>query len=124
MIRILIVDDEVRIVDVLEKFLKNAGYSVIATNTGSRALGYLKSKITEIDLIIADLKMPKISGIDILKEAKEMDIPVIIMTGKLINDSLEILENFGYDPREVIYKPIAFNLLSELIRKKLQISPE
>lgn len=76
----LIVDDTKNIRMMLTLCLENEGYQVTAVQDGKTALSMLKNK--HFDLVLLDIKMPGISGTDVLKQiwAMGLDIPVIIMT--------------------------------------------
>jgi len=77
---ILIVDDERSMREVLEIFLKNEGYNVTTAGDGMTAIEAIQKDI--FDLVITDLRMPNISGIDLLKTIKEIspDTVVVIIT--------------------------------------------
>ena len=79
--RILVVDDESSIRDLLSKTLALADYDVDAASDGRSALERLR--LYPYDLLIADLKMPGIDGLSVIREAKRLktDLPVIIVTG-------------------------------------------
>ena len=79
--RILVVDDESSIRDLLSKTLALAEYDVDTANDGRSALERLR--IYPYDLLIADLKMPGIDGLAVIREAKRLksDLPVVIITG-------------------------------------------
>jgi excisionase family DNA binding protein len=79
--RILVVDDESSIRDLLAKTLALADYDVDTTTDGRSALEHLR--LYPYDLLIADLKMPGIDGLSVIREAKRLkaDLPVIIITG-------------------------------------------
>ena len=79
--RILIVDDEKDARDILSSILEDEGFLVETGAGGEEALSLLESD--RFDLLITDMKMPRISGIDILKKAKQLDpsIEGIVMTG-------------------------------------------
>ena len=79
--RILVVDDEASIRDLLAKTLALAEYDVDTAVDGRSALERLR--LYPYDLLIADLKMPGIDGLSVIREAKRLkaDIPVIIITG-------------------------------------------
>ena len=77
---ILVVDDEVNYLTVMEALLGDAGYEVL---TAPSALEALKiAGASDLDLILTDMKMPKMSGIELLDEVRRLypDLPVIIMT--------------------------------------------
>jgi excisionase family DNA binding protein len=79
--RILVVDDEASIRDLLSKTLALAEYDVDTATDGRSALERLR--LYPYDLLIADLKMPGIDGLSVIREAKRLktDLPVIIITG-------------------------------------------
>jgi excisionase family DNA binding protein len=79
--RILVVDDESSIRDLLAKTLALAEYDVDTAADGRSALERLR--LYPYDLLIADLKMPGIDGLNVIREAKRLksDLPVIIITG-------------------------------------------
>jgi excisionase family DNA binding protein len=79
--RILVVDDEASIRDLLAKTLALAEYDVDTAPDGRSALERLR--LYPYDLLIADLKMPGIDGLSVIREAKRLkaDLPVIIITG-------------------------------------------
>ncbi len=79
--RILVVDDEPSIRDVLAKTLALADYDVDLAQDGRAALDRVRRG--SYDLLIADLKMPDLDGLSVIREARryESDLPVIIITG-------------------------------------------
>jgi excisionase family DNA binding protein len=79
--RILVVDDESSIRDLLSKTLALAEYDVDTASDGRSALERLR--LYPYDLLIADLKMPGLDGLSVIREAKRLktDLPVIIITG-------------------------------------------
>lgn len=87
--RILIVDDEEHIRKVLSRALITQGYEVAAAAGGEEALMLASS--TPCDLALLDLKMPGMSGLEVLQRLKEMlpDLIVIMLTGVADNETLE-----------------------------------
>ena len=79
--RVLVVDDEASIRDLLQKTLALAEYDVDLAPDGRTALERLR--IIPYDLLITDLKMPGIDGLTVIREARRLkaDIPIIIITG-------------------------------------------
>jgi excisionase family DNA binding protein len=79
--RVLIVDDEATIRDLLSKTLALAEYDVDLAHDGRTAVERLR--IIPYDLLITDLKMPGVDGLSVIREARRLkaDIPVIIITG-------------------------------------------
>lgn len=79
--RILVVDDEQAVRDLLAKTLTMADYDVDAAPDGASAIDRLRA--VEYDLLITDLKMPGMDGLSVIREARRSapDLPVIIITG-------------------------------------------
>lgn len=93
--RVLVVDDEASIRDLLSKTLALAEYDVDVAPDGRSALERLR--IYPYDLLIADLKMPGLDGLSVIREAKryKADLPVIIITGYSTESSAIEAVNLG-----------------------------
>lgn len=80
--RIMIVDDSATVRQVLRLTLDNAGYQVIQAEDGQEALDLLDGQ--SIDMLITDLNMPKVDGIELIRQLRQMDhyrfIPIIMLT--------------------------------------------
>jgi len=120
--RILIVDDEEDLTWSISKRLAKDGDSleIICTNSGSSALEMLSKY--KVDLLVTDIRMPGISGLELLNEVKVRypQTPVIVMTayGSLeVKKILEHLEKTGY-----IEKPFEINELRKLIYSLLRLN--
>jgi len=112
---ILIVDDEAIIRDLCSKALK--GYRVFEAGDGDEALGLFEKG--GIDVILTDVMMPKMNGIDLLKKAKEIDptLVVIIMTG--FAEKEIILNALKADADDFIAKPLNLLQLKTAVDKAL-----
>ena len=118
--RILVVDDEQNSREGLTKILIKEGYEVVAAESGEEALAEAKKQ--EFDLIITDLRMPEISGIDVLEKirAKKPDIGVIIVTAYgEVNSYLKAMTLGAF---EYLNKPIKLDELRRVITKALNQS--
>jgi DNA-binding response OmpR family regulator len=82
--KILVIDDEPEITDIIETFLENAGYEVKSEN--SSVIGIERAKSFLPDVILLDIMMPFMDGYEVCKELKRSEetskIPVIFLTGK------------------------------------------
>ena len=109
--KVLIIDDETHIVELLKFNIENAGYDVIYSYDGFD--GFMKAKEEKPDFILLDWMLPNISGIDVLKKLREdgelKNIPVIMLTARnMENDKVEGLE-VGAD--DYITKPFSIKEL-------------
>ncbi|MBE9594537.1 MAG: response regulator, partial [Proteobacteria bacterium] len=77
---ILIIDDEKNYLVILEALLAPEGYEIITEDNALNALRLIRG--TDLDLVITDMKMPGMNGIELLEESKKInpELPVIIMT--------------------------------------------
>jgi CheY-like chemotaxis protein len=80
--RILLIDDEEVLLDLISEVLRDHGYSVTALASGPDALEAFLGSPREFDLVVADEKMPHLSGTDLAEEILRVrpDIPVILYT--------------------------------------------
>jgi len=113
---ILIVDDEVKI----RKFLKlnlQDKYRVFQAKNGLEALSTLQHE--EIDLVVTDLRMPEMSGMDLIRRIRETgsEIPIVIMTAYgSIENAVEAMKNGAHD---YILKPLKLDQLELIIKKSI-----
>ena len=117
---ILIVDDEPKIGKYLLKALEVNDYNVRATSHGNEALSLLKNN--KIDLVITDLRMPEINGLELLKMIKKESPPVggIVMSGYgTIEDAVESIKIGAFD---FITKPFTIKKISELTKNYFKYS--
>jgi DNA-binding NtrC family response regulator len=114
---ILVVDDEKNIRSGLAKALSLDGYDVEQAEDGQEAMKAMVKN--EIDLIIADLRMPKMSGDELLKKVVSAypTVPVIILTGHgTVDNAVEAMRNGAYD---FLTKPVNLERLSLLVKRAL-----
>ena len=115
---ILVVDDEPNIVEVLEIVLQDEGMEVLKSSSGQEALTLLQKN--DVDLVISDIKMPDFSGVDLLREAKQLspDTIFIMMTAFASTETaIEALQHGAYD---YITKPFKMEDLRSIVRRALE----
>ncbi len=116
--KILVVDDVAISLSVTERALKEY-YDVVTINSGLRALRYLEDK--KPDLILLDIKMEPIDGIQTLKRIREMkkgkDIPVIMLTSR--DDSISVMQSTKLNISGYVLKPFKEKDLRERIERVL-----
>lgn len=116
---ILIVDDEKHYRLILSEVLEEEGYQSFTAASGMEALDILKSQI--IDLVLTDVKMPGMTGIDLLENIKEInpDLPVIIMTAfGSVEKAVEAMHKGAYT---FILKPFENEALIAHIAKSISM---
>ncbi|NQT55174.1 MAG: sigma-54-dependent Fis family transcriptional regulator [Desulfobacteraceae bacterium] len=115
---ILIIDDEKNYLVVLEALLGPEGYEILTTDNAPDALRQVRE--ADLDLVITDMKMPKMNGMELLEEAKSIkpDLPVIIMTAYgTIELAVEAMKKHAYD---YITKPFQNEQLKLTVKKALE----
>jgi DNA-binding NtrC family response regulator len=116
--KILVVDDEPNSREGLTKILTKEGFDVVSAESGDTALAAAEKE--DFDLVITDLKMPEISGIDLLEKIREYkpDVGVIIVTAYgEVNSYLKAMTLGAF---EYLNKPIKLDELRRVIRKALK----
>ena len=114
-IRVLVVDDDLAVRQALSRTLEKIGYDVVVAEDGQEGLDRLRQG--GIHIVLADLKMPKLSGNELLKAAKAIapDVEVIVITGHgTVEDAVEAMKEGAYD---FITKPFKRVQLEKTIRK-------
>ena len=115
--RILLVDDEPEIVDYLKIVLEGQGFECCGVN--SPIDGIAKAKSETFAAIISDMKMPKMSGIEMITEIKtspkNAGTPVVVLSGALTDDMMTRLEKLGII--DVMSKPPDMDILVKIIQK-------
>jgi DNA-binding NtrC family response regulator len=124
---ILICDDEEEILRYLKKLLQSSGLSVTTFTRGEQLLRHLEQADGDCDLLLQDIRMPDLDGIQVLKRIKELrpGVPVIIMTAYgTIDSAVEAIKLGAYDyvtkpfPKEKILTVLGKALERELLLKE------
>lgn len=116
--KILVVDDEKSMREILDIFLRNEGYGVAAADNGKSALEILKHDF--FDLVITDMKMPKVGGLELLKNIKETfpDTVVVIITAFGTTESaVEAMKLGAFD---YITKPFQMDDIRLVVKNALE----
>lgn len=113
---ILIVDDDITIRNLIEIYLKNEGYSVHKAENGEEAIN--KVKENQYDLVILDIMMPKVDGIEAcLKIREEYNMPIIFLSAK--DSEIDKIQGLTVGADDYISKP--FSSMELLARVKAQL---
>jgi len=116
---ILFVDDEEGIVYLGEQILARLGYSIICKTSSNEALAAFRSRPDHFDLVVTDLTMPHMTGVELTEKLLEIrsDIPIILCTGFSDTVTPEKAQAMGI--REFLKKPLAPRELAESVRRVL-----
>ncbi len=118
-VQILVVDDDPEVITLLRDFLTESGYYVAAYMSSKEAIDALKEQ--EFDLLLTDLIMPEMTGIDLLKTAIEIDplLVGIVITGKgTIETAVEAMKLGAFD---YLIKPFEWKMLRQVISRALDV---
>src|SRR4029453_8632137 len=118
--KILVVDDEPSVGEVLSEFFTPKGYEVICASGGIEGLS--KAEKMEPDVILLDVRMPDLDGISVLRRIREVNpgVGVLMMSGNSdLEAAKETLQLGAYD---YILKPFDFDYLDRAVHKMLNVA--
>ena len=120
--RILIIEDEQIITKSLQRLLKKEGYAVEISNSGAAALEKIKTE--EFNLVVSDIRMPDMDGIETIKairksliEQAKPSVPEILITGYA--DESKYQEALELKVADYIYKPFDIKDFLEAVRRNI-----
>ena len=121
--RLLVVDDEPMLREILKDGFENMGYRVVAAESGMVALEFLQQDPDGFDLVILDMNMPGWDGLDTLRRLREVreDIPALLTTGYAEEYKVRAFERAGRVA--VVQKPFRLDRLETALRGLLADSP-
>ncbi|MEE9441161.1 MAG: response regulator [candidate division Zixibacteria bacterium] len=116
--RILVVDDELLIRDLLYDFFSSQDWDIMVAEGGYKAIEFLKNQ--DFDIVLTDLKMPDMDGMALAGRIRELyqGLPVVIMTGYPSLDSA--IEALRYKIDDYIIKPFNVNQLFKTIKRVVE----
>lgn len=118
---ILLIDDENLVAESINRLLKKQGYNVTIASNGKDAIKIVKVEEGGFDLIIADIRMPDMNGIEIIKKIREIvkrPVPEVLITGYASEENFKEAQELkvaGY-----IYKPFDICEFMDVVRKNLK----
>jgi CheY-like chemotaxis protein len=116
---ILFVDDETMIVDVVKRMLESLGYRVVARTSAIEALEAFKANPEGFDLLVTDMVMPKMSGLDLVERIHRIrpGFPAVLCTGFNANLNEKSMAEHGFG--DIIHKPILRRDMATAVRRTL-----
>ncbi len=116
--KILIVDDERSMRDVLSIMLKRAGYGVTVASDGEEAIAHIDKEL--FDLVITDLKMPKAGGLEVLKAVKESSPESVVLIITAYASTESVVEAMKLGAYDYLTKPFQVDEVQLIIRNALE----
>ena len=124
--KILIIEDEDEVREVVKMFLESAGYTVVEAQDGEVGISRMKegSNLLQVGLIITDIRMPKVNGVEAILYIQENapSKPIIVLTGYPDTDLAVSLLKKGV--KEYLVKPVDKKVLLEKVKKVLSQKSE
>jgi CheY-like chemotaxis protein len=117
---ILLVDDEELILSSLQRTLRLSGYRVTALQNGQEALEEFSENPDKFDLVITDLTMPGMTGLELSRKIQEKspDLPIVLCTG--FNDVISQQEAKSFGIKELLLKPVGTVELKKVVQLALE----
>ena len=118
---LLVVDDEPQMLIAINETLRRSGYCITTAGSGMEALNRLKEKYYQ--LVITDMRMPEVSGLDLLRKVKNLapQTPVILLTAYgTIQNAVDAMRDGAYD---YLLKPFSSESLENVVRRALHSVP-
>lgn len=115
---VLIVEDDADLRQLLVHTFEGAGFDTVAVSDGGEALSYLESADEPPALVILDLLMPEVDGLDFLAKRPDDDVPVIVLTG--VDDEETLAEAYERGANDYVTKPFS---PKELLTRAKHLQP-
>lgn len=117
--RILVVDDETQVLDIVGRFLGKLGYDVFTTDSWETAMERFYE--APFDLALLDIHMPERDGFQIAKEMKTSrpDQKILIFTGLEPGEAYGYLSDANVDVNDILYKPFCFHKMRSVVEHTL-----
>jgi DNA-binding NtrC family response regulator len=119
---VLVVDDEPTIRRFARRVLTEHGFAVLEAENGAEALGLIHESSARLDVVVSDVVMPKLNGVQLLRQLAIMhpDLPVILMSGYA---GPELAERGIQAPCSVLAKPFRPDQLVAEVRRCIRAQP-
>ena len=115
--KILVVDDDPKVVQLLRANLSVEGYEVIAAQDGAEGLALVESEL--LDLVILDLVMPSLDGLELTRRIREFsEVPIIMLTAR--SSEVDLVQGFDAGADDYLTKPFSVNELLVRVRAVLR----
>lgn len=115
---VMLVEDEEMVRTVVSEILTDLSYHVVSFSNGLDALEYYKKNQNEVDIVVSDMRMPNMTGLQLYKKMRtyRLDLPFIVLSGFVSEVTLDEDEN-----TVILAKPVSAKIIDESIKKLLKI---
>jgi DNA-binding response OmpR family regulator len=117
MVKLLVIDDDLATCDFLRSFFYQRGYKVFVANDGKQALAITKEN--RPDIVLLDIRMPGVSGLEVLQKIKEMDANAKVIMMTAINEGVVVDLAMKYGAVDYVTKPFSLEWLEKDVLLKV-----
>lgn len=120
--RLVLIDDDLDLLETTAAYLKQNKHQVTVFESSMKAMSFIQKKSNEIELILSDLKLPELNGIDLIQTLRNQNIttPVILITGnRNLETAMDAIQKGAFD---YVTKPIQFPQLLISVERALRMS--
>ncbi len=114
-IRVLVVDDEESIRFALSRFLRSRGYDAVMAESGAEALARLSQE--KFDIMLCDVRMPAMSGLDVLPHALRLDSDLAVLMLTAVNDAATATDALSHGAMDYLVKPVELAELERAVER-------
>jgi diguanylate cyclase (GGDEF)-like protein/PAS domain S-box-containing protein len=117
--RVLILDDEAHVIGVLAEYLESEGYACTSTTSPMEAMDHLRGSV-QFTTLLTDLKMPEMHGIEVVREAKQIDgdLAIIVVTG--LSDIKNAIQAMRLGAEDYVLKPFDLSEISLSVSRAIE----
>ncbi len=119
MLKLLVVDDEIEITDILKNFFERKKYNVLTANNGQDALEIVKNERPH--LVFLDIRMPGMDGMSVLRNIHEMDTSIKVIMVTAIEDDNTIQQAKEFGATDYVRKPFQLDYLEKDVIEKVNV---
>lgn len=111
--KVLVIDDEMSIRFLIKEVVEESGYECIQAENAIEGLKYLEN--ISFDLIILDIQMPRMNGLDAIKRIRELDVNIPVIMLSAFGHMEDVVMNLGIEVNSFISKPFDIDVLSQKV---------
>jgi len=116
--RVLILDDEESITELLEKYLHSRGFDCVSTTSPFEALDLLKQQ--RFSLLLTDLRMPKMGGTEVVRQAREIDSDLVVVVVTALTEITNAIQAMRMGADDYVLKPFNLSEISLAVSRALE----